>query len=154
SDGFLTSSSVGAIAVARSDSNVVYAGMGETTIRLDVSYGDGVYKSTDAGRTWSHVGLRNAKHIGRVCIHPTNPDLVYVAVLGDIFGPHEERGVYRSKDGGKSWDRILFRDADSGAIDLSMDPSNPRILFASTWQTRRNFWNISSGGPGSGLFRS
>ncbi len=154
SDGFLSSSSVGAIAVARSDSNVIYAGMGETTIRLDVSYGDGVYKSTDAGRTWAHVGLRNSKHIGRVCIHPKDPDLVYLAVLGDIFGPSEERGVYRSKDGGKSWERVLFRNADSGAVDLSMDPNNPRILFATTWETRRNFWNISSGGPGSGLFRS
>lgn len=154
SDGFMTSASVGAISVARSDSNVIYAGTGETTIRLDVSYGDGVYKSTDAGRTWSNVGLRDSKHIARICIHPRDPDLLYVAVLGDIFGPHEERGVFRSKDGGKSWERVLFRNADSGAVDISMDPNNPRILFATMWETRRNFWNISSGGPGSGLFRS
>ncbi len=154
SDGFLTSSSVGAIAVARSDSNVVYAGMGETTIRLDVSYGDGVYKSTDAGRTWAHIGLRDTKHIGRVLIHPENPDLVYVAALGDIFGSNDARGVYRSKDGGANWERILHRDADTGAIDMAMDTNNPRIMFASMWQTRRNFWNISSGGPGCGLFRS
>lgn len=154
SDGFLKTAAVGAIAVARSDSNVIYAGMGETTIRLDVSYGDGVYKSTDAGRTWQHVGLAASKHIGRICIHPTNPDIAYVTALGDIFGLNPERGVYRTKDGGAHWELILKRDADTGAIDMSMDPDNPRVLFASLWQTRRNFWNISSGGPGCGLFRS
>ncbi len=154
SDGFMTSSSVGAIAVARSDANVIYAGTGETTIRLDVSYGDGVYKSTDAGRTWKNVGLRNTKHIGRICIDPRNPDVVFVAALGDIFGPNEERGVFRSKDGGATWENVLFRDADTGAVELSMDPNNPRIIFATFWQTRRSFWNLSSGGPGSGLFRS
>ena len=111
-------------------------------------------RSTDAGRTWSHVGLRATKHIGRICIHPSNPDIVYVAALGDIFGPHEERGVFRSRDGGKTWAKILHRSADAGAVDLSMDPNNPRILFAAFWETRRNFWNLSSGGPGSGLFRS
>ena len=153
-DGFLTSASIGALAVSIADSNVVYAGTGETTIRLDVSYGDGMYRSTDAGATWRAIGLRETKHIGRICVHPQDPDLVYVAALGDIFGPHAERGVYRSRDGGESWDSILFRDADTGAIDLAMDASNPRILFAAMWQTRRNFWNISSGGPGSGLFRS
>ena len=154
SDGFLETATVGAIAVARSDSNVIYAGMGETTIRLDVSYGDGVYKSTDAGLTWSNVGLKDTKHIGRVLIHPTNPDIVYIAALGDIFGPNEARGVYRTIDGGKSWSKILYRNEDSGAVDMSMDPGNPRILYASIWQTRRNFWNISSGGPGCGLFKS
>jgi photosystem II stability/assembly factor-like uncharacterized protein len=154
SDGFLGSAAIGAIAVSRSDRSVIYAGTGETEIRLDVSYGDGIYRSTDAGRTWSHMGLRETKHIGRICIHPTNPDIVYVAVLGDIFGPHEERGVFRTCNGGKSWDKVLYRDADTGSIDISMDPNNPRILFAGFWQTRRNFWNLSSGGPGSGLFRS
>ncbi|MGE5148779.1 MAG: WD40/YVTN/BNR-like repeat-containing protein, partial [Rhodospirillaceae bacterium] len=154
SDGFMGSSAVGSIAVAPSDPNVIYAGTGETAIRLDVSYGDGMYKSSDAGRTWSHVGLRNSKFIGRIVIHPTNPDLVYAAVLGDIFGPNTERGVYRSKDGGKSWERILHRNDVSGAIDLTMDRNNPRLLFASVWEAKRNFWNISSGGPGSGLFRS
>src|SRR5437773_1663129 len=99
----MTSSAVGSIAVAPSDPNVIYAGTGETAIRLDVSYGDGLYKSSDAGRSWSHVGLRNSKFIGRICIHPQNPDLVYAAVLGDVFGPHAERGVYRSKDGGTRW---------------------------------------------------
>jgi photosystem II stability/assembly factor-like uncharacterized protein len=154
SDGFLSTAAVGAIAVARSDSNVVYAGMGETTIRLDVSYGDGVYKSTDAGRTWAHMGLPDTKHIGRILIHPTNPDIVYVAALGDIFGPNEARGVYRSTDGGRNWQKILYRNEDSGAIDMTMDPNNPRLLYASIWETRRNFWNISSGGPGCGLFKS
>src|SRR5579863_566923 len=154
SDGFMTSSSVGAIAVARSDSNVIYAGTGESTIRLDVSYGDGVYKSSDAGRSWAHVGLRDSKHIGRICVDPRNPNVAFVAALGDIFGPNEERGVFRTRDGGKSWEKVLYRDAETGAVDLSLDPNNPRIVFATMWQTRRNFWNISSGGPGSGLFRS
>jgi photosystem II stability/assembly factor-like uncharacterized protein len=154
SDGFLKTASVGAIAVARSDSNVIYAGMGETAIRLDVSYGDGVYKSSDAGRTWQHMGLTETRHIGRICIHPTNPDIAYVAALGDIFGDNDHRGVYRTIDGGKTWQLVLYRDAATGAIDMSIDPDNPRVLFASMWQTRRNFWNISSGGPGCGLFRS
>jgi photosystem II stability/assembly factor-like uncharacterized protein len=154
SDGFLGSAAIGAIAVARSDRNVLYAGTGETEIRLDVSYGDGIYKSTDAGRTWSHVGLRATKHIGRICIHPSNPDIVYVAALGDAFGPNEDRGVFRSRDGGRSWEKVLYRGVDAGAVDISMDPNNPRILFAGFWQTRRSFWNLSSGGPGSGLFRS
>ena len=154
SDGFMGSAAVGSIAVAPSDPNVIYAGTGETAIRLDVSYGDGMYKSSDAGRSWSHVGLRNSKFIGRICIHPTNPDLVYAAVLGDVFGPNTERGVYRSKDGGKNWEKILYRSDVAGAIELTMDRTNPRLLFASMWEARRNFWNISSGGPGSGLFRS
>ena len=154
SDGFMGSAAVGAIAVAPSDSNVIYAGTGETTIRIDVSYGDGVYKSIDGGRTWAHVGLKHSKHIGRIAIHPRDPDTAFVAALGDIFGPHEERGVFRTRDGGKTWQKVLYRNADTGAVDVSLDPENPRIVFATLWQTRRNFWNISSGGPGSGLFRS
>ena len=154
SDGFVGSAAVGAIAVAPSDSNVIYAGTGETTIRLDVSYGDGVYKSTDAGRSWSHVGLKATKHIGRICIHPRDPDIAFVAALGDVFGPHEERGVFRTRDGGRSWQKVLYRNADAGAVDISLDPANPRIIFATFWQTRRTFWSLSSGGPGSGLFRS
>jgi len=154
SDGFFGSAAIGALAVARSDRNVIYAGTGETEIRLDVSYGDGVYKSTDAGGTWSHLGLRETRFVGRICVHPHDPDLVYIAALGDVFGANEERGVLRSRDGGKTWSKVLYRDANTGAVDLAMDPGNPRILFAAFWQTRRNFWNISSGGPGSGLFRS
>ncbi|WP_206616881.1 MULTISPECIES: hypothetical protein [unclassified Mesorhizobium] len=154
SDGFFASASVGALAVARSDSNVIYAGMGEASIRGDVSYGDGVYRSTDAGRSWTHLGLKETHHIGKICIHPDDPDIVYVAALGDAFGPNEERGVFRSVDGGKTWQKVLYRDPDAGAIDISMDPNNPRILFATIWQTRRNFWNLNSGGPGSGIFRS
>ncbi len=154
SDGFLGTAAMGAISVARSDPNVIYAGTGETAIRLDVSYGDGVYRSTDAGRTWQHAGLRETRFIGRFAVHPQDANLVYAAALGDIFGPNEERGVYRSKDGGNNWEKVLYRDADTGAVDISMDPNNPRILFATMWQTRRNFWNLSSGGPGCGLFRS
>ncbi|MBI1777915.1 MAG: glycosyl hydrolase [Proteobacteria bacterium] len=154
SDGYFTSATIGAIAVARSDANVIYAGTGETTIRLDVSYGDGVYKSADAGRTWSHVGLKETRHIGKICVHPNDPDLVYVAALGDAFGANEERGVFRSKDGGKTWEKVLYRSPDAGAVDIAMDPNNPRILFAAFWQARRSFWNLNSGGPGSGLFRS
>ncbi|PWJ84345.1 photosystem II stability/assembly factor-like uncharacterized protein [Mesorhizobium loti] len=154
SDGFFTSASVGALAVARCDSNVIYAGTGESTIRGDVSYGDGVYGSTDAGRSWTHLGLKETRHIGKICIHPQAPDIVYVAALGDAFGPNEERGVFRSKDGGKTWQKVLYRNPDAGAVDISMDPNNPRILFATIWQTRRSFWNLSSGGPGSGMFRS
>ena len=154
SDGFMGSSAVGSISVAPSDPNVIYAGTGETAIRLDVSWGDGIYKSSDAGRTWRHAGLRDSKFVGRLCIHPQNADLVYTAVLGDVFGSNAERGVYRSKDGGASWEKILHRSDVAGAIDLTMDRNNPRLLFASMWEARRNFWNISSGGPGSGLFRS
>ncbi|MDX8503117.1 hypothetical protein RFM99_32660 [Mesorhizobium sp. VK4C] len=154
SDGFFTSASIGAIAVARSDSNVIYAGTGEATIRVDVSYGDGIYRSTDAGRSWTHSGLKETRHIGKICIHPHDPDIVYVAALGDAFGPNEDRGVFRSNDGGKTWQKILYRNPDAGAVDISIDPNNPRIIFATTWQARRSFWHLNSGGPGSGLFRS
>ena len=153
-DGYLTSATIGALAVARSDSNVVYAGTGETTIRLDVSFGDGMYRSTDAGRTWAHIGLKETRHIGRVLVHPSDPNLVYVAALGDAFGANPERGVYRSRDGGQSWEHVLERGPDAGCVDMSMDPNNPRIMLAAFWQARRNFWNLTSGGPGSGLFRS
>ncbi|MCA0303354.1 MAG: glycosyl hydrolase [Proteobacteria bacterium] len=153
-DGFMTSSAVGAITVAPSDANVIYVGTGETAIRLDVSYGDGMYRSTDAGRTWTHIGLKDTRFIGKIAVHPTNPDLLYVAALGDVFGANPERGVYRSKDGGATWEKVLSRSDVAGCVDISMDRNNPRILFAAFWEARRNFWNISSGGPGSGLFRS
>ena len=154
SDGFFETSAVGAIAVADSDPNVIYAGMGEACIRNDVSSGDGVYKSTDKGKTWRHVGLSDSRHIARVRIHPSNPDLVYVAALGHAWAPNEERGVFRSSDGGESWESVLFVSDKAGAIDLSIDPTNPRILYAAIWEVFRNPWTISSGGPDSGLYKS
>ena len=154
SDGFFNTSAVGAIAVADSDPNVIYAGMGESCVRLDVSHGDGVYRSTDGGKTWAHIGLQDTRHIGRIRVHPQNPDLVYVAALGHAFGPNEQRGVFRSKDGGKTWEQVLYRGENAGAIDISIDPNNPRILYAAFWQVRRFPWSLSSGGPDSGLFKS
>ena len=154
SDGFLNTAAVGAITVADSDRNVIYVGMGECCIRGDVSYGDGVYRSTDAGKTWVHLGLEDTRHIARVRVHPQNPDLVYVAALGHAFGPNEQRGVFRSRDGGKNWERVLYRDDKSGAIDLSIDATNPRILYAALWETLRTPWSLTSGGEGSGIFKS
>ena len=154
SDGFFKTAAVGAIAVSDSDPNVVYVGTGESCIRGNVSHGDGVYRSTDGGKTWTHQGLDDTRHISRIRIHPDDPDLVYVAALGHAFGPNEERGVYRSGDGGKSWEKVLYKGENAGAIDLSLDPDNPRILFAAIWQARREPWTFTSGGPDSGLYRS
>ncbi|MCB0037833.1 MAG: hypothetical protein KDE51_27560, partial [Anaerolineales bacterium] len=153
-DGQLNTSSIGALAVAQSDSNVIYAGTGETSIRIDVSHGDGVYKSTDAGQSWQHMGLSETRHIGEIRIHPEDENLVYVAALGHAFKDNPERGVYRSKDGGASWEQVLSVSDKAGAVDLAMDPHNPRILFAAVWQARRKFWSIDSGGPDGGLWRS
>jgi photosystem II stability/assembly factor-like uncharacterized protein len=150
----LGSASVGAVAVAASDPNVVYVGMGSACIRGNVSPGDGVYKSTDAGATWRHAGLADAGQIARIRVHPTNPDLVYAAVLGHAFGPNKTRGVFRSKDGGKSWEDVLYVSDKAGAVDLAMDPTNPRILYAATWDALRQPWTFVSGGPGSGLWKS
>ncbi|HVN03367.1 MAG TPA: hypothetical protein VMT86_03055, partial [Bryobacteraceae bacterium] len=154
SDGQLKSGSVGALAVSESDPNVIYAGMGEACVRGNAANGDGVYKSVDSGKTWKHVGLTDSYHIGRIAINPRNPDIVFVAALGHLFGPNEERGVFRSKDGGKTWQKVLYRDADTGAVDLSMDPSNPNLIYATLWQVRRKPWTFESGGKGSGLFQS
>ena len=154
SDGYFGTASVGAIAVSQSDPNVVYAGTGEACIRGNVSHGDGVYRSTDGGRTWRNVGLRDTRHIARVRVHPSNPDIAYVAALGHAFGPNGERGVFRTTDGGESWERVLHRGDRAGASDLCMDPGNPRILYAATWETLRQPWSFTSGGPGSGIFRS
>jgi photosystem II stability/assembly factor-like uncharacterized protein len=147
-------SSIGSLAVAPSDPNVVWAGTGETFIRSNISIGDGIYRSTDAGRTWQHRGLEKTGRIGRVVIDPRDPDVVFAAALGHAYGPQPERGVYRTRDGGATWERVLFVDEDTGAIDLVMDPNNPRILFAATWQVR--LWTAGrvSGGPGSGLYMS
>ncbi len=154
SDSVFKTGSVGAIGVAESDPNVIYAGMGESPIRGNVSHGDGVYKSTDAGKTWGHVGLADTRQIARIRVHPRNPDVVYVAALGHVWGPNDERGVFRSTDGCKTWQKILSRGPKAGAIDLILDPSNPRILYAGFWEVYRKPWSLESGGPGSGLFKS
>jgi photosystem II stability/assembly factor-like uncharacterized protein len=154
SDGQLKTSSVGAIAVADSDPNVVYAGMGESCVRGNASNGDGVYKSVDGGKTWRNVGLEDSQTIGAVRVHPKNPDIVYVAALGHLWGPNDMRGVYRSTDGGANWKQVLTRGRDAGAVDIAMDPGNPRVLYSSFWQVRRNPYHFDSGGPGSGLFKS
>jgi photosystem II stability/assembly factor-like uncharacterized protein len=147
-------SSVGAIAVAPSNHNVIYVGTGEAAPRGNMTYGDGVYKSTDGGKTWSHSGLTDSRQIGAVIVDSNNPDIVLVAALGHAFGPNTERGVFRSTDGGKSWTKVLYKDEHTGAIDVSFDPRNSRIVYAALWQARRQPWNFSSGGPGSGLYRS
>ncbi|HEX7734958.1 MAG TPA: hypothetical protein VF458_08845 [Ktedonobacteraceae bacterium] len=154
SDGYFKRASVGAIAVSLSDPNVVYVGMGETTIRGNVSHGDGVYKSTDKGQTWIHLGLAETRHIAKIRIHPLNPDLVYVAALGHAHGPNPERGIYRSQDGGKTWEHVLFHSEKAGAIDLSLDPLNPRTLYAAFWEAVRLPHTFISGGEKSGLFKS
>jgi len=153
SDGFF-GSSIGSVAVSEWDNNVIYVGGGEVTVRGNVSSGTGMWKSTDAGKTWISIGLKESKHIPRIRIHPKNPDLVYAAVLGDLFKSSEERGVYRSEDGGKSWKRILFANADAGAVELCMDPNNPRVLYASTWKIRRTPYSLESGGEGSALWKT
>ncbi len=158
SDGFFKTSAVGAIAVSESDPNVIYVGMGESCTAVPrlhwTSRADGIYRSTDAGRSWQNMGLESTRYIARLRIHPTNPDLVYAAVLGHLEGPDSEKGVFRSDDGGQSWERVLFRSENAGANDLWMDPDNPRIIYAATWDTRRSYWNSYSGGPDSRIYRS
>ncbi len=146
--------SIGAIAVAPSDANTIYAGTGEACIRGDIINGNGVYKSIDAGKTWTFAGLRDTRAIGRIAVHPKNPDIAYVAALGHPFGANPERGIYRTTDGGKNWTKVLYKDENSGGIDLALDPTNPNVIFASLWQARRTPWGMDSGGPGSGLYRS
>jgi photosystem II stability/assembly factor-like uncharacterized protein len=154
SDRFFKTSSVGAIAISESNPDVVYVGMGETQLRGNIIQGDGVYKTTDGGRTWTHTGLEKTMAIGRIRVHPTNPDIVYVAALGDPYGPNAERGVFKSTDGGKTWNRILFRDDKTGAVDLVMDPKSPDTMYAGLWEVFRTPHSMSSGGPGSGLFKT
>jgi photosystem II stability/assembly factor-like uncharacterized protein len=154
SDGFFKTGSVGAIAVSENDPNIVYVGMGEAPIRGNVSHGDGMYKSLDTGKTWKRIGLDDTSQISRIRLHPRNPDIVYVAALGHVYGPNEQRGVYRSQDGGETWENILFRDDRTGAIDLILDPSNPRVLYAALWEFFRTPHSLSSGGPGGGIFKS
>lgn len=154
SDDYFKTGSVGAIDVSPSDPNVVYVGMGEETLRGNVSHGDGVYKSVDAGKTWKFMGLGDTRHIGRIRIHPKNPDVAYVAAIGHLFGPNEERGVFRTTDGGKTWKKVLFRDKDTGANDIVLDPSNPNVIYATFWQMRRQPWAFDSGGAGSSMYKS
>ena len=145
---------IGSVEISASNPDIVYVGGGEFPLRGNVSHGDGVWKTTDAGKTWSFKGLGDTKHIGDVVVHPTNPDLVYVAALGHAFGPNPARGIYRSKDGGGTWQKILFRNDSTGAVDLVMDPNNPNVLYAGFWQVYRKPWQLVSGGPGSGMFKT
>jgi photosystem II stability/assembly factor-like uncharacterized protein len=153
SDGFF-GGSIGAVEVAQSDQNVIYVGGGECTVRGNVSFGYGMWKSLDAGRTWKSTGLSKARHIPRVRVHPRDENLVYAAVLGDLYKSDDQRGVYRSKDGGVTWERILFTNPDAGAIDLVLDPNNARIIYVSTWRVRRTPYRLESGGEGSALWKS
>ncbi|WP_103863843.1 glycosyl hydrolase [Aquimarina sp. I32.4] len=153
SDGFF-GGSIGAITISKSDPNVIYVGGGEKTLRGNVSSGYGVWKSVDAGKTWIQSGLPKSRHIPRIAIHPTNPDIVYATVLGNIYKPTQERGLYKSKDGGKTWNNVLFANQDTGAVDLIIDPNNSRIIYASTWNARRTPYSLSSGGKGSALWKS
>ena len=154
SDRYFKTAPVGALAVAPSDPNVIYAGMGESFIRGDMITGDGIYKSTDAGKTWKHMGLADTHVISEIAVDPRDANTVYVAALGHVFGPNPERGIFKSTDGGQTWKKVLFVNDETGAADISIDPHNPRILFASMWQADRRPWTFSSGGPGSGLYQS
>ena len=145
---------IGAIAVSESNPDIVYVGTGEYPIRGNVSHGDGVYKTTDGGKTWRYAGLAETRQIARVRVHPKNPDVVYVAALGHVWAPNAERGIFRSADGGATWKRILFRNDSTGAIDLVMDPAEPSTLYAGFWQAGRKPWQLVSGGAGSGIFKS
>jgi photosystem II stability/assembly factor-like uncharacterized protein len=154
SDNYFKTGSVGAIGVSESDPNVVYVGMGESPIRGNVSHGDGVYKSTDAGKTWKKVGLDDSRQISRVRVHPRNPDIVYVAALGHVWAPNDQRGVFKSTDGGKTWQRVLFKSNKAGATDLVIDPTNPNVMYAALWEVYRKPWTLESGGPDGGLYKS
>jgi photosystem II stability/assembly factor-like uncharacterized protein len=147
-------SSIGSIAVAPSDPNILYVGTGEACIRGNISFGDGVYKSVDGGEHWQHVGLDDTRHIGKVIVDPRNPEIVFIAALGHAYGANAERGVFRSTDGGKTWEKVLYKDDKTGAIDITFDPHNAHILYAALWQVVRTPWSLESGGPGSGLYRS
>ena len=156
SDGHFKTGSVGALAVAPSDANVVYAGMGETCIRGNMSAGDGVYKSINGGDTWKHIGLGDTHFIGEMVVHPKNPDVVWVAALGHAFGSdgNKRRGVFKTTDGGQTWSKVLYKGPKAGAVDIEIDPTNPRVLYASLWEAYRTPWKMVSGGPGSGLYKS
>ena len=155
SDGYFKTSSVGAVAVSESDSNIVYVGMGEHAPRaVMTSYGDGVYKSTDAGKTWKNIGLKATQHISRIVIHPKNPDILFVAAQGALYGPNKERGVFKSVDGGANWSKVLYVNNLTGCAELSMDFNNPLVMYAAMWEHQRLPWKVVSGGPGSGLYKT
>src|SRR4051812_275475 len=153
-DGQITSASVGAVAVSETNPDIVWIGMGESCIRGNILPGDGVYKSTDAGKTWTHIGFGSSDAIAKIRIHPKNPDVVFVASFGKYGGPSEERGIFKTTDGGKNWRKVLYRDDKTGGVDISIDPTNPDVMYAALWEAYRNEWTMSSGGPGSGLFKS
>ncbi|TDJ03540.1 MAG: glycosyl hydrolase, partial [Deltaproteobacteria bacterium] len=153
SDGYF-GGSIGAITVSKNDPNVIYVGGGEKTVRGNVSSGYGIWKSVDAGKTWTESGLKNSRHVSRIAVHPTNSDIVYAGVLGNIYKPTLERGLYKSTDGGKTWRKTLFANDHAGVVDLIIDPTNPRILYASTWRLQRTPYSLSSGGEGSALWKS
>ena len=153
-DGQLHSASVGAVAVSETNHDIVWIGMGETCIRGNILPGDGVYKSIDAGKTWTHVGFKSSDAIAKIRIHPKNPDVVFVASFGKYGANSEERGVFKTTDGGKTWRKVLYRDDKTGGVDISIDPTNPDVMYAALWEAYRNEWMMSSGGPGSGLFKS
>ena len=138
---------IGSFAVAGSNPNVLYVGTGEACIRGNISHGDGVYKSLDGGKTWKNIGLRDSRAIGKVIINPSNPDIVFVAALGHPYGPNSERGIFRTTDGGKTWEKVLYKDENTGAIDVAFDPHNPNILFAALWQARRTSWSMEERRP-------
>src|ERR1700678_2278900 len=146
--------SIGDIAIAPSNPSIVYVGTGEANNRQSSSWGDGVYKSMDGGTTWTHLALKATHHIGRIVVHPTDPNIVYVAALGDLWGPNKERGVYKSTDGGATWTQTLYIDPDTGANDIAIDGQSPNILYATMYQHRRTVWGYNGGGPGSGVYRS
>lgn len=153
-DGQITSSSVGAVAIAETNPDVVYIGMGETQLRGSITQGDGVYKTTDGGKTWTHLGLEETQAISRVRVDPTNENIVYVAALGHPYGANEERGVFKSVDGGKTWKKVLYVSDKAGAADLTIDRNNPNVLYASTWQVYRKAWKMWGGGPDCKLWKS
>ncbi|MDT8369632.1 MAG: hypothetical protein RQ745_10530 [Longimicrobiales bacterium] len=155
SDGYFNTTGIGDIVVAPSDPNVIYVGTGESPVRgVKTSHGDGVYKSTDAGETWRHIGLEATRHVGALWVHPADPDVVYVGAQGNPWGPNEERGMYRSTDGGETWDKILHINEDSGIVDLSVSAANPRVMIATSWDFRRRPWVVKSGGPGSKVWKT
>ena len=154
SDPYFKTASIGAMAVAPSNPNVIYVGTGETSQHVDIQAGDGVYKSTDGGATWVNVGLGATRHIAKIVVSPRDPNLVYVAAFGHEFSSNPDRGVYRSQDGGRTWQKILYVSDRAGAVDLSMDPSNPKVIYATIWQFVRKPWSETSGGPDSGLYKT